>query len=159
MGISADFVRDLRGGIRRPPEAVSPPLENLEHDPGSERARKQMNPQAMAAEDALAFAMTVGIEWPLLAWFSKLGFRRTGLFCLLMNGVTWFAAAAILQIRTVPIPTLEGAIIAVEAVLMGLYWQWPAGKAITASLLLNLTSWLVGEKLFLGVLHFLGGRS
>jgi len=114
-----------------------------------------MNPLSIGAEDALAFAMTVGIEWPLLAWFSRLGFRRTGLFCLLMNGVTWFAAAAILQIWPVPIPALEGAIIAAEAVIMGLFWQWSPGKAIAASLLLNLTSWLVGEKLFLAVTHFL----
>ena len=109
----------------------------------------------MAAEDALAFAMTVGIEWPLLAWFSGLGLRRTGLFCLLMNGVTWFAAAAILQIWAAPIPALEGGIIVVEAVFMALFWQWPARKAITASLLLNLSSWLIGEKLFEAALHVL----
>jgi len=109
----------------------------------------------MAAEETLAFAMTVGIEWPLLAWFSGLGLRRTALFCLLMNGVTWFAAAAILQIWAVPIPALEGVIIAVEAVLMALFWQWPARKAIAASLLLNLSSWLIGEKLFQATLHFL----
>lgn len=109
----------------------------------------------MATEDALAFAMTVGIEWPLLAWFSGLGMKRTGLFCLFMNGVTWFAAAGILQIWAVPIPALEGGIIAVEAVLMGLFWRWPARKAITGSLLLNLSSWLVGERLLWAALHFL----
>jgi hypothetical protein len=114
-----------------------------------------MNPPAMAAEDAFAFALTVGIEWPLLAWFSKLGLRRTGLFCLLMNGVTWFAAAAILQIWATPIPLLEGGIIAVEAILMGFYWQWPARKAIAGSLLLNLSSWLIGERLFEATIHFL----
>jgi hypothetical protein len=114
-----------------------------------------MNRAAIASEEALAFAMTVGIEWPLLAWFSGLGMRRTGLFCLLMNGVTWFAAAGILQIWAVPIPALEAGIIAVEAVLMSLFWQWPARRAIAASLLLNLSSWLIGERLFQAVIHFL----
>ena len=112
-----------------------------------------MSRHSIAAENALAFAMTVGIEWPLLAWFSRLGLRRTGLFCFLMNGVTWFAAAGILQIWAVPIPALEGGIMVVEAVLMALFWQWPARRAITASLLLNLSSWLIGGQLFQAVMH------
>jgi len=110
---------------------------------------------AISAEQAMAFALTVGIEWPLLAWFSKLGFRATGLFCLCMNGFTWFAAAGILQHWDVPIPALETGIIVVEAVILGIFWQWSARKAVTASLLLNLSSWLVGEQLLKLVLHVL----
>jgi len=110
---------------------------------------------AISAEEAMAFALTVGIEWPLLAWFSKLGFRRTGLFCLCMNGFTWFAAAGILQRWAVPIPALEAAIIAVEAVIMGVFWQWNARKAMAASLLLNLSSWLVGEQLLKIILRII----
>jgi hypothetical protein len=153
VGVFSDFLRDLRGGIRGSSTVVSTPLEKSNSEAGGRD--EGMNRPAMAAEETLAFAMTVGIEWPLLAWFSGLGLRRTGLFCLLMNGVTWFAAAAILQIWAVPIPVLEGGIIAVEAVLMALFWQWPARKAIGASLLLNLSSWLIGEKLFEAALHFL----
>ena len=114
-----------------------------------------MNRPAQTAAGAMAFAMTVGIEWPLLAWFSKLGFRRTGLFCLLMNGFTWFAAAGILQLWAVPIPALEAGIIAAEAVVIAVFWRWTAPKAIAASLLLNLSSWLVGMELLKGLFHFL----
>jgi hypothetical protein len=113
-----------------------------------------MNRPAIAGEEALAFAMTVGIEWPLLAWFSGLGFRRTALFCLLMNGFTWFAAAGVLRLWAVPIPALEAAIIAAEAVLMAVFWQWTAPKAILASLLLNLSSWLAGSEILKMVLRF-----
>jgi hypothetical protein len=138
--------------MRSSVEAVSTSLEKRVS--GAAGQTKGMNRPAIAAQEALAFAMTVGIEWPLLAWFSGLGFRQTGLFCLLMNGVTWFAAAGILQIWAVPIPALEGAIIAVEAVLMALFWRWPARKALGASLLLNLSSWPIGTKLFTAALHF-----
>jgi hypothetical protein len=143
----------LYSGLRRTLGVVWTPFEKAPSEAGG--FKKGMNRPSMAAEDTLAFAMTVGIEWPLLAWFSGLGLKRTGLFCLFMNGVTWFAAAAILQIWSVPIPALEGGIMAVEAVLMALFWRWPAGKAITASLLLNLSSWLIGERLFQAMVHFL----
>src|SRR5437763_2399976 len=60
-----------------------------------------------SAAAVLAFALTVLIEWPLLAWWSGLGFRRTALFALLANGLTWGAAMGMLVIWRVPIPLLE----------------------------------------------------
>lgn len=108
---------------------------------------------AISAAEAMAFTLTVGIEWPLLAWFSKLGFRATGPLCLCMNGFTWFAAAGVLRQWTVPIPLLEAGIIVVEAVIMGVFWQWNVRKAAAASLLLNLSSWLLGEQLLKMILR------
>jgi len=93
---------------------------------------------------ALAFFLTVAIEWPVLAWFSKLGFARTGWFCLAMNALTWGVAMGARTLWSVPIPLLEALIIATETALIVWFWRWFAGRSFTASLLMNLTSWLLG---------------
>jgi hypothetical protein len=95
----------------------------------------------------LAFALTIGLEWPVLAWSSGQGFRRTGAFCLCLNGATWCPAMAIRVLRPVPVPALEAAIIVVEAMLLASFFQWRAGRALGVSLLMNLTSWLLGAPL------------
>jgi hypothetical protein len=99
------------------------------------------------ADPALAFALTVLIEWPMLAWLSRLGLRRTGLFCLLMNGVTWGVAMGVLARWPVPVPALEAAVIVAEAALLAGFWHWSWRRALPISLALNLTSWLLGVPL------------
>jgi hypothetical protein len=101
---------------------------------------------------ALAFLLTIALEWPVLAWFSRLGFRRTGLFCLCLNGVTWGTAMGVLAWWPVPIVLLEVVIIGAEAALLAWFWRWRASRAFTGSLLMNLTSWLIGTPLLL-LLH------
>jgi len=98
---------------------------------------------------ALSFLVTVTLEWVVLAWFSKLGFARTGWFCLAMNGATWGAANGILAVADVPVPVLELAIILMEAVVLGWFWKWRPGHAMLGSVLMNLTSWLVGAPIAL----------
>ena len=98
---------------------------------------------------ALSFLLTVALEWVILAWFSKLGFARTGWFCLAMNGATWGVANGLLALVNIPVPLLELAIILVEAVLLAWYWRWRPGRAILCSALMNLTSWLIGSQLVL----------
>ena len=101
-----------------------------------------------AADSALAFLLTVLIEWPLLAWLSKLGLRRTALFCLFMNGLTWGVAMGVLALwPTTPVPALEAAIVVAEAALLAAFWQWSWRRALPISLTLNLTSWLLGMAL------------
>jgi len=99
------------------------------------------------ADPALAFVLTVLIEWPLLARLSRLGLRRTGLFCLLMNGVTWGVAMGVLSRWPVPVPALEAAVIVAEAALLAGFWHWTWRRALPISLALNLTSWLLGMAL------------
>ena len=96
---------------------------------------------------ALAFALTVLLEWPVLAWLSGLGFRRTGLFCLCMNGATWGTAMGVITWWSVPIPVLEAVIVLVEAAILAWFWCWRAPRAFGISLAMNLTSWLLGTPL------------
>jgi len=96
---------------------------------------------------ALAFVLTVLLEWPVLAWLSRLGFRNTGLFCLCLNGASWGAAMGVLALWAVPVPVLEAAIVLVEAAILAWFWRWPPGRALGTSLAMNLTSWLLGTPL------------
>ena len=98
--------------------------------------------------------LTLAIEWPLFAWFSGLGLRRVALFCLLMNGATWFAMAGIQARWDVPVPVLEGGIILVETAIIAWYWSWRPKRAFRAALLLNLSSWFLGDAL----LYFVAAR-
>ncbi|MDR3403695.1 MAG: hypothetical protein P4L99_14445 [Chthoniobacter sp.] len=96
---------------------------------------------------ALAFVLTVLLEWPVLAWLSRLGFRRTALFCLCLNGASWGLAMGVLALWPVPIPLLEAAIVLVEAAVLAWFWRWRPGRALGVSLAMNLTSWLLGTPL------------
>jgi hypothetical protein len=97
---------------------------------------------------ALAFVLTVLLEWPVLAWLSGLGFRPTGLFCLCMNGATWGTAMGVLvQWPSAPVPLLEAVIILVEAAILAWFWRWRPPRALGISLAMNLTSWLLGTPL------------
>ncbi len=98
----------------------------------------------MDGRDALAFALTCGIEWPLFAWISRLGGRRTAEFCFLLNGTTWCLAMGVLAVLPVPIPWIEAGIVFAEAALIAGYWSWRIPRALGVSLVLNLTSWLLG---------------
>jgi hypothetical protein len=102
--------------------------------------------------EAAAFGLTVAIESPLFAWISGLGLRRVGLFCLLMNCATWFAMVGVQSQWDVPVPALEGGVIVAEAVIIAWFWSWRAGRALGASLLLNLSSWLLGETLLSAIM-------
>lgn len=92
----------------------------------------------------VAFVLTVLLEWAVLAWFSKLGFARTGWFCLWMNAATWGALNGILVFWPDGVVELELAVIVVEALLLHWYWEWSAGRSLLVSALMNLTSWLMG---------------
>ena len=104
---------------------------------------------------ALAFALTVLIEWPLLAWWSKSGFRKTALFCLLMNGMTWGVAMGALELWPVPVPAVEGAIVLAEAALLIAFWHWSWRRALPVSVGLNLASWVLGTALVKVVMDYL----
>lgn len=93
---------------------------------------------------ALAFLLTVAIEWVVLAWFSKLGFARTGWFCLCLNAASWGAAMGVLALWPIPVPVMEGSIILVEAVLLRWYWDWRMPRALGGSFLMNIASWGIG---------------
>ena len=103
-----------------------------------------------------AFLLTVAIEWPLFAWFSGLGFRRTALFCLLMNAATWFAMAGIQACSDVPVPLLEAGITLAETAIIAWFWSWGALRALRASLLMNLSSWFGGSALLYFIMRRLG---
>jgi hypothetical protein len=103
---------------------------------------------------AMAFGLTVLLEWPVLAWCSGRGFRSTGLFCLCLNGMSWGAAMGVLALWPVPVPVLEGAIILVEAAILGWFWQWRAPRALGTSLAINLTSWGLGTPLLSLLLRY-----
>lgn len=98
---------------------------------------------------ALAFLLTVAIEWVALAWFSKLGFARTGWFCLCLNATSWGAAMGVLTLWPIPVPLMEGAIILVEAAVLRWFWEWRMTRALLGSLLMNLASWGIGFPLLL----------
>src|SRR4051794_20768589 len=87
-------------------------------------------PRSPYSDPALAFVLTVLIEWPLLAWWSKLGLRRTGLFCLLMNGMTWGVAMGLLALWNIPVPVIEAAIMIAEAALLVSFWRWAWPRAL-----------------------------
>jgi hypothetical protein len=105
-------------------------------------------------DPALAFVLTVLIEWPLLAWFSGLGLRRTGLFCLLMNGMTWGVAMGVLARWPVPVPAIEAAVLVAEAALLAAFWRWSWRRALPVSIGLNLASWGLGTAIFKLLLHY-----
>lgn len=96
---------------------------------------------------ALAFVLTVLLEWPVLAWLSGMGFRSTGLFCLCMNGATWGTAMGVLAWWAVPVPALEAVIILAEAGILAWFWRWRPPRALGVSAAMNLTSWLLGTPL------------
>ena len=93
---------------------------------------------------ALAFLLTVVMEWAVFAWFSKLGFARTGWFCLWLNAATWGAAMGTLTLWPIPILWIELAVILIEAAIIRWFWAWRPGRALLAAALTNLTSWLIG---------------
>jgi hypothetical protein len=97
-----------------------------------------------AVEVAAVFLLTVAIEWPLFAWVSKLGFRKTGLFCLLMNGASWFTFAGFRYHTNIPVWGLEIGVMVVEAIIIAWFWNWRPLRAIGVSILLNVTSWGLG---------------
>jgi hypothetical protein len=107
------------------------------------------------AGPALAFALTFLIEWPLLAWWSKLGFRKTALFSLLINGMTWGVAMGVLELWPVPVPFVEAAIVLAEAALLAAFWHWRWRRALPISLGLNLASWLLGTAVVGLVMNYL----
>lgn len=92
----------------------------------------------------LAFLLTVAIEWAVLAWFSRLGFARTGLFCLCMNAVTWGTAMGVLTLWDVPVWLVEMAIILAEGLLLRWFWEWRPGRAFLGAFLMNIASWQIG---------------
>jgi hypothetical protein len=92
----------------------------------------------------LAFLLTVAIEWAVLAWLSRLGFRRTGWFCLGMNGASWGAAMGVLTVLPVDVYLLEIGIVFVEAALVAWFWQWGFGRAWLVALAMNVASLGVG---------------
>jgi len=94
-----------------------------------------------------AFLLTVLLEWPVLAWLSRLGLRQTALFCLCLNGASWGAAMTVLACWPDPVPWLEVAIVFVEAAILGWFWRWRPARALGISLAMNLTSWLLGTLL------------
>jgi hypothetical protein len=96
----------------------------------------------------LAFLLTIAIEWPLLAWWSGRGLRRTAAFALLVNGFTWGIANGVLALTPASVPLVELGVVAIEAALLVLFWLWPWRKALPVSLGLNLASWLGGSALF-----------
>jgi hypothetical protein len=98
---------------------------------------------------AAAFILTVLLEWPLLAWWSRRGLRRTAGFALLVNGLTWGTAMGLLYLWPIPVPLLEAAIVVAEAALLTFYWQWSWKKSLPISLGMNLASWLIGSTLLL----------
>jgi hypothetical protein len=94
-----------------------------------------------------ALALTVAIEWPLLARLTRRGFRRTGLLCLAMNGTTWGTAMALRSLWPLPIFLLEAAIILAEAIILNACAHLPPGRSLLWSLVLNLISWQLGAPL------------
>ena len=103
----------------------------------------------------LAFVLTVAIEWPVLAWFSKLGFARTGWFCLCMNGITWGCFMGIRALWDVPIPLGEVAVIFAEAALLRWFWNWGFWRAFAGAALMNGASWLIGSPVLLFIVSSL----
>jgi hypothetical protein len=99
------------------------------------------------ASPLLAFLLTVAIEWPLLAWWSGLGLRKTAAFALLVNGLTWGLAMGALAVWSLPVPVVEAAVAAAEAALLMLLWHWSWRRAVPVSLGMNLASWLGGSAL------------
>ena len=83
-------------------------------------------------------------DWAVLAWFSKLGFARTGWFCLSMNAATWGAAMGVLTLWPAPVPLVELAITCVEAAILRWFWEWRTVRALVGALLMNLASWQIG---------------
>lgn len=98
-----------------------------------------------------AFGLTFLIEWPLLAWWSGLGLRRTGPFCLALNAASWGLFMGLGCVLRVPVPLLEVGIIAGEAKVMAVVWQWRWSRALLLSLGVNVASWFLGT----GVLMYL----
>ena len=101
---------------------------------------------ATLLREALPFVLTVLIEWPLLAWWSGLGLRRTGVFCLLMNGMSWGLAIGLLVLGLVPLGVLEAGVIALEGVMLAVFFQWTALRALAVSAGMNLASWGIGVR-------------
>lgn len=102
---------------------------------------------------AAVFFLTVALEWPVLAWGSGLGFRRTALFAIFANGLTWGLAMAVRARWPVPVPLLEAAIVTAETALLAAWWRWSWQKAFPISLGMNLASWLLGTALLSLLLH------
>ncbi len=92
----------------------------------------------------VAFALTVAIEWPIFAWISKLGFRRSAVFCVLMNALTWFTLAGTLSRYDLALPPLELAVMVVEAIVTVWFWKLSLGRAIAIAVVANLVSWIGG---------------
>ncbi|MDZ4771830.1 MAG: hypothetical protein SGI72_01710 [Planctomycetota bacterium] len=98
----------------------------------------------LSAGDAAAFGSTVALELPICAWLTREGWMRTAVFCLLMNGATWFTLHAVLTRWNGPVYPLEFAVIAVEALLIRWCFAVSIVRACCTSTAMNLTSWLVG---------------
>ena len=95
---------------------------------------------------ALAFVLTVVIEWPLLTLCSGLPFRHTATFCLCLNGASWGTAMCAGALQPVNVLILEGAIVLAEAALLVWFWRWRSSRAVATSAAMNGASWLLGTQ-------------
>jgi len=102
-------------------------------------------------EYAKAFALTLLLEVPILALFSK-HLKRLPLTALLLNLAThpmvYFGFPKLSQILALPYAQmlLAAELFAptIEAFLLIRYFQWTKVQAISASIFANLASWWIG---------------
>jgi hypothetical protein len=101
---------------------------------------------------AVAFFLTVVIEWPLLTLCSGLPFRQTAAFCFCLNGASWGTAMCVWAVQPMNVLILEGAIALAEAALLMWFWRWGSGRAAATSAAMNGASWLLGTPILILVL-------
>jgi hypothetical protein len=101
---------------------------------------------------ALAFLLTVAIEWPLLTLVAGLPFRHTAAFCVCLNGASWGAAMCVWSLHAVNVLILEAAIVLAEAALLAWFWRWRSSRAVATSAAMNAASWLLGTHVLMLIL-------
>lgn len=95
---------------------------------------------------ALAFLLTLALEWPFVFWLSPAGTRWRGLFFLCMNGASWgLAMGSRASWPAIPVAALEVVIILAEGILLAAFWRGQLARALMLSLLANLASWQLGR--------------
>lgn len=94
-----------------------------------------------------AFTLTVLLEWPVFALLSRLGFKKTGLFMLLMNMISWPIAIILYNYAELNIWLVELLVVAMETVIIFIHWRWSWPKALLFAFLINAASYFIGTPL------------
>ncbi|TND09839.1 MAG: Uncharacterized protein FD123_963 [Bacteroidetes bacterium] len=106
----------------------------------------------------IAFVLTFSIEWPVFALITGQGFKKTFVFMLLMNLVSWPIAMILFGYLSVHIVWVELFVLAAETLILFYHWRFPWWKALLFATIINAASFFIGSPLAQFIMNQISGK-